>query len=155
MPPRALNAASIFIHRGSSDGHQVVEDRVGDVLVKNALVAEALQVELQALQLDALLVGRVRDRERAEVGLAGLRAHRRELRRDDLDLVIAVGKLVFERFQQVAKVRHRAAPYRRVVHCGMIGSAAKGADRDCGFWIRSDLRIDFCPNPQSAIRNRE
>ena len=38
------------------DRGQVVEDRVGDVLVEDAFVAEALQVELEALELDAELV---------------------------------------------------------------------------------------------------
>jgi hypothetical protein len=92
------------------DGDQVVHDFIGDVLVEDSLVAEALQVDLQALELDAFFVGRVGDRDGAEVGLAGLRADRGELGRDDFDLVIAGGKLVFECFQQRAKVGHWAAP---------------------------------------------
>ena len=75
-----------------------INDRVRDVLVKDSLIAETLQVKLQAFELNTLLVGRVGDRQRAEVRLAGARAHRREFRSDDLDLVIAVGKLVFKGF---------------------------------------------------------
>jgi hypothetical protein len=79
-------------------------DRVGHVFVENALIAKALQVHLQAFQLDALPVGRVGERERAEIGLPRFRTDRRELGTDDLDDVVAAGKLIVERFQEVAGV---------------------------------------------------
>ena len=104
IPPRGVKAATSFMSAGLQHGDEVVENAVGDVLVENALVAKALQIHLQALQLDALLVGRVGERERAEIGLAGLGTNRRELGADDFDDVIAAGKLVVECFQDVAGV---------------------------------------------------
>ena len=91
-------------------GDEVVEDRVRDVLVEDSLVAVTLQVVLQALELDALFVGRIRDRDSAEVGLASFGADRGELRGLDFDLVIAVGELILEGFKEVARIGHRAAP---------------------------------------------
>lgn len=69
--------------------HQVREDVVGDFLVEGSDVAEAPQVELQALQLDALLIWHVVDQDRGKVGLAGLRADTRKLRALELNLVVA------------------------------------------------------------------
>src|SRR5262245_2216026 len=72
-------------------GHQVFQDPISDILVENSLVAKALQIHLQALELDALPIGRIGKRERPEVGLARLRANRSELRANDLDHIIATG----------------------------------------------------------------
>ena len=38
------------------------------------------------------------DHDRSEIWLAGLRADRREFRAGDLDLVVAIGELIRERF---------------------------------------------------------
>src|SRR5207249_4563575 len=70
-------------------GDQVVEDAVGDRLVEVALVAERPQVQLERLQLDALLAGDVADAEGGEVGLAGERAEAGELRALEAHLVAA------------------------------------------------------------------
>src|SRR4029450_9152465 len=75
------------------------------MLIVNPLVAEALEVQFEALQLDAFAIGRVRERQRAEIRLAGLRADRCKLRADDLDHIIAAWKLVLKRLQQVAGLR--------------------------------------------------
>ncbi len=83
--------------RGKS-AYQVIQDRVGDVLVKNALVPVTLEIELQTFQLDAFFVGSVGNRERRKVGLTRLWADRGELRTTNLDAVISVGELVLERF---------------------------------------------------------
>src|SRR5437867_677879 len=48
---------------GGDGLHDVVEDDVGHVLVEVPLVAERPEVELERLQLDALLVGHIADRE--------------------------------------------------------------------------------------------
>ena len=95
-------------------GHQVVENAVGHVLVKNALVAELLQIELQAFQLDALAAGTIGERQRAEIGLARLGADRRELGADDLDRIVAVGKLIVKGFQSLAESLSRSkAPFHK------------------------------------------
>lgn len=110
-----------------SHGNEVVEDRVGDVFVIDALVAEALQVKLEALQFDADFVGRVGDRNRAEVGLARFRTDGRELRRGDFDLIIAIGKLILEGFEQIAKVGHCCYSCISRTHCGMMRKLGKGS----------------------------
>ena len=106
---------------GLENGDEVVEDAVSDVFVEDALVPKALQVRLETLELDALLSGRVGERQRAEIGLAGLGADGRELGADDFDDIVAAGKLVVKGFQKVAMVVERlccqrgcslAVPYR-------------------------------------------
>src|SRR5690606_3643052 len=81
---------------GAAGGDQVVEDAVDGRLVEDALVAVALQVELQRLELDAGSGRGVGDEDLAEVGLSGLGTHRGELRTADLDLVVAFGTGVRE-----------------------------------------------------------
>ena len=75
---------------------EIVEDHVGHVLVEDPPVAERDEVELQALQLYAEAVGDVGDPDRPEVGLAGLRAHGRELRAGMDDRVVTAGMAVGE-----------------------------------------------------------
>ena len=75
-------------------GHQIVEDPIGDVLVEDSLVAEGLEIQFQALQFHAGLIGHVAEREGAEVWLAGLRADRGELWTDMLNGVITARELV-------------------------------------------------------------
>ena len=70
------------------DRDEIIHDRVGNRFVENSLVAEALQIHLEALQLDTKLVRNVRKGETTEVGLSGARAQRRKLGRGYLDFVI-------------------------------------------------------------------
>src|SRR4029450_7192889 len=79
-------------------GDQIVEDLVGHRFVEDALVPEVEQVVLQRLQLDAPGTRCVSNAYLAEVGQSRLRAHRRELRAADVDLVIAFGPGVRKRF---------------------------------------------------------
>jgi len=92
---------------------QVVEDDVGDVFIKDAFVAIALQIEFQALEFDAFFGGDVGEGQGSEVGLAGLGADRGELGADDLDLVIPLRELVVEGLEQVLEVGHSggASPF--------------------------------------------
>ena len=64
---------------GRAGRNQVVEDLVRRRLVEDALIAIREHVVFQRLELDAGLVGRVRDDDLAEVRQAGFRTHRREL----------------------------------------------------------------------------
>lgn len=70
------------------------------MLVENSLIAKRLQIELEALQFDAQSIGDIPKRQASEVRLSRLRADRRKLRTDDLDLIVTIGKLIFERLQQ-------------------------------------------------------
>jgi len=75
---------------GATGGHQVVQDLIGDVLVKNPLVAEGLEIELEALEFDAERTGNVSNHHRAEIRLAGLGAEAGELGGLVLDEVFAL-----------------------------------------------------------------
>src|SRR5262249_21194799 len=77
---------------------EVVEQAVDEGFVEDALVAVALEVELERAQLDAGFAWSVGEGDGAEIGLPGLGAKTRELRADDLDGVIAAGILVRKRF---------------------------------------------------------
>ena len=67
--------AAGYLHRSRRQCRdQVVQDAVDHVFVEYALVAKALEVGLQALQLDTKGVGNVLDLDRAEVRLPGLGA---------------------------------------------------------------------------------
>ncbi len=59
--------------------HQIIENSVGNVLVKNSLIPKLVQIELQAFQLHAPIFGNVLDLDRGEVGKAGSRANASEL----------------------------------------------------------------------------
>ena len=72
---------------------QVLHDHVDAILVEVAMVAEAEQVQLQALALHHAHVGHVGDVDSGEVGLAGDRAQRRELRAVELHEVVVAGCL--------------------------------------------------------------
>src|SRR4030067_894289 len=56
-------------------GHEVVEDLVHRCLVKDRDVAVLVDVELQALQLDELLIRGVADVDRREIGKPRARAN--------------------------------------------------------------------------------
>ena len=72
MPPRTYHLAVMRTEARVGGFDDVVEDGVGDLLVERALVAVApKEVHLQALELDAELVGNHVDGEVREVGLAG------------------------------------------------------------------------------------
>src|SRR2546423_310464 len=75
------------------------------MFVKDSLVAELLQIELQRSQLHTALVWRIGKRDASEVRLPCLRTYRREFRADDLDDVITLGKLIGKRLQLYAR-RH-------------------------------------------------
>ena len=85
-------------------GDEIVGDPVRDRLVERPFVAIRPEIELQRLQLDALLVRDVADADRGEVRLRRHRTEAGELRRLEGDLVIAFGIRDWERFRVVATV---------------------------------------------------
>src|SRR4051812_33815951 len=93
---------------GLGGTYEVVEDPVGDRLMKRPLVAVGPNVELERLQLHAQPVGDVVERERGEIGLPGHGADAGELRNLHVDPVVALGRRVGKRFQRLAGTRgHR------------------------------------------------
>ena len=80
-------------------GHQIVEDGVDGVLVKNAPVAKAEEVIFQAFEFDHVLIRHVMDHDCGEVWLACFGANSRKFRAGVFDFVIAVGELVGECFE--------------------------------------------------------
>ncbi|MEY3459337.1 MAG: hypothetical protein RL215_2494 [Planctomycetota bacterium] len=91
-----------FHPAGVGDGHQIVEDHIGDALVKGAMVAVLLEIQFEGFELVADLVSNIGDREGAEVWMPGFRAYRREFRGDGLDHKIAVREWVVEGFEDIA-----------------------------------------------------
>ena len=84
---------------GLAGGHQIVEDGVDGVLVKNAPVAKAEEVIFQAFEFDHVLIRHVMDHDCGEVWLTGFGANSRKFRAGVFDFVIAVGELVGECFE--------------------------------------------------------
>ncbi len=78
--------------------HQVVQDAVSDALVEDTLIAELLQVQLQAFQFDANFIRNVLEHQRPEVRLSRLWANAGKLRAIDLDRVVAIRVGVRKRF---------------------------------------------------------
>ena len=89
----------------------VREDVVGHLLVEGALAAVAPHVHLQALELDALLVGDAVDREVREIGLAGQRAEAGELGDLELDDEMCTVMDYFEIFLTRMLLCRRAAEF--------------------------------------------
>src|SRR6185503_18335486 len=93
---------------------QIVEDAIHGALVENAVVAKAPEIQLEALELETLLRGRVRDEDGSEIRRATLqqlelgriafdsthRTERRELVALHLDLVFAIRVRIIEGLQQ-------------------------------------------------------
>ena len=79
---------------------EVVEDAVRDRLVERALVAEAPDVQLQRLQLDAGAVGHVFEVQGREVRLPGLRAQAGELGKTHADGIIPIRLRIGECLQR-------------------------------------------------------
>ena len=84
---------------GLADGDEVVEDAVDDDFVERGLVAEGGEVELEALGLDAELIGNVVDLEVGAVGLAGDGAEAAELGGVEVDGVVPPGGAIGESLQ--------------------------------------------------------
>src|SRR5215471_7545136 len=99
QPPPRREGGDDFHLPGTTSRDEVFEDAIGHMLVKHAVIAEALQVQLERFELDAQPVGDVSNRQLSEIGLTGLGADRRELRTDRFDRIIAVRELVFESLQ--------------------------------------------------------
>ena len=81
----------------------VVENLIGQPFVENAFVAIRLQVEFQAFEFDAQLVGDVLERNRSVVGLSGFRAQRREFRTHVRDEIVAIRIRIVERFKYLGR----------------------------------------------------
>ncbi len=78
------------------EAHEVFHDYVDAVLVEIAMVAEAEQIEFQALALNHVLARNVGDYDLGEVGLSGLGAEGGELRAVESDYVFILRMLVLE-----------------------------------------------------------
>jgi len=96
-------------------GDQVVENSVGDGLVEGTLVAVRPDVELEALQFDAEMVGDVIEKQRREIGLAGLWAQAGEFGNLHVDVEIAVDRGIREGFEGFRRLAGHAWIHRNGV----------------------------------------
>jgi len=100
------NAAAWRKRRGERDlsraetADKIVENLIRHAFVKNALVAELLQVQFEAFEFNAPLVRDVAERERPEVGLTGFRTDRCEFGTHNFDDVIPVRCWIWKDFKQ-------------------------------------------------------
>ena len=83
---------------------QVLHDDVDTIFMEIAVVAEAEQVELQALALDHALARDIIDNDMAEVGLARLGTQRGELGTIERHHIFVLRVLVLEGLQHVGTV---------------------------------------------------
>lgn len=82
---------------------KVVEDSVGHIFVENTFVAEPLQVQLKALELDTLLVRNVPKDQSSEIWLAGFRTDGSEFGTHDFDAILSVWVGVVKALELVGK----------------------------------------------------
>src|SRR3954466_10500995 len=134
-----LDAGAARPHRR----HQVVQDAIGDGLVKRPLVAIRPQVELPGLELHAERVGDVFDAQGGEVRLPRLRAQAGELRRLEADLVVPLGLGVGKGLEGLAGLR-RHGWFRAVMLAGLalvaLGGTARAAGVRGSVLLPSELR---------------
>jgi len=81
------------------DFQKVIKNTIRDVFVENPFVAELLQVQLQTLELHALLIRHVLKYQRPKIRLPSLWTDRCELGTDYLNRVIAIWIGVVETFK--------------------------------------------------------
>ena len=86
-----------------TDRYKIVQNTIGDIFVEDPLIAKLLQIQFQALELDAQLAWYIAKDQCPKVGLSGFRANRRKLRTGNFDFVSAVGKTILENFELVLK----------------------------------------------------
>ena len=92
-------------------GDKFVQDAIRDVFVEDAFIAELLQIQFKALQLDAFFIRDIAKNECSEVGLSRFGTHRCEFGAGDFDLIFAIGKAVVENFEQLLK---RSTHWRKI-----------------------------------------
>jgi hypothetical protein len=83
--------------------HQIIEDGVGDVLMKDTLVAIRPQVQLEGFGFKDLFVRDVLDRDRCEIWLLCCRANAGEFIGFQPHHVSALRMMVWEGFQLLAR----------------------------------------------------
>src|SRR5919205_2706451 len=79
--------------------HKVVQDLVRDGFVKDVLIPISIEVKLEGSQLDDRLVRHVSQGDGGEVGISGAWTLAGELRRAQLDTVVALRSGIGKRFQ--------------------------------------------------------
>jgi len=80
--------------------HEVLENYVDDMLVKDLHVSKGIDVKLETLQLDATFVGNILEADRGEIRKVGEGADGRELSDFEIDFYLPAGKLVSESFER-------------------------------------------------------
>lgn len=80
-------------------GGEFVKKLIRHRFIEDALIAEAVVVELQRFKLDAKLIGDVLKGDLGEIGVARLGADARELGEDVRDRIVALGSRIGESFE--------------------------------------------------------
>ena len=93
---------------------EIVQDVIGQCLVKNASVTKALHIDLQTLEFNAGLVGTVLDGDLTEIGLARLGTDTGKLRASNCDGIVSLGIGVVKQFDFRVFSHARAFRNRRL-----------------------------------------
>src|SRR5262249_54146047 len=116
--------------------YKIFENYIDDMLVKNLHVPKRVDVELQALKLDAALQRRILDSDRSEVGKVRKGTDAGKLGNLKLDFDFAAGKLVREGVDRIKLhflARRRAniqfLKVRRLKLCARLRIHAHNIDR--------------------------
>lgn len=88
-----------------TSGDQIVENLIGDRLVKVPLLAEGPEIEFERLELDTELIGNVFNVNAREVGLTRLGADTRELRAIEVDRVFSARVGIWECLEFAGRLR--------------------------------------------------
>lgn len=78
--------------------HEIVQNPIRSVFVKNTFVAKALQIKFKTFQFDAELVGSIRKCQGAKIRLASFRANGCKLGTHNRNRIIPTCVLVFKGF---------------------------------------------------------
>mgnify|MGYP006158704859 CR=1 FL=1 len=91
--------------------NKIFYDAIGHRLVKNALIAELLQIHFQALQFQTKLIGAIYEGQRTKVGLACLGTDRGEFRTLDLNRIVAMWKWILKMPLPIATISMHTISY--------------------------------------------
>ena len=89
--------------------HQIIQNPVGDGLMKSAFVAVAPKIKFQALELHAQFIGNILNPKHRKIRLAGFGTNAGEFRAFEADFIIALRAGIGENVEFLAGFRRHAA----------------------------------------------
>ena len=100
--------------------HEIVQNAVGHIFIKNTLVTKILKIQFQAFKFDAFFIGHIAESHDPEIGLAGFWTDGSEFGAFDFDSVISIGELIFKRFEILTELGWHVLPLPKKVETETI-----------------------------------